>query len=179
MDEDDTVLLRVAADSAEFRQSLGEMRAALTDELVPAADVAGRGIESALQHAARNGSLAFRDLARVAARALGEMAASALAPGSSALGSALGSATAGILGLAGRATGGPVAPGQAYLVGERGPEVFVPTSSGRIENGSAATRPVNLTVNISGGAGQSREFMAETARQMARSVRRAMAQAEA
>ena len=34
------------------------------------------------------------------------------------------------LGLPGRATGGPVAPGRAYVVGEQGPELFVPTSSG-------------------------------------------------
>lgn len=32
----------------------------------------------------------------------------------------------------GRASGGPVAPGQPYLVGERGPELFVPTNDGHI-----------------------------------------------
>lgn len=31
-----------------------------------------------------------------------------------------------------RANGGPVSGGRAYLVGERGPEIFAPTSSGRI-----------------------------------------------
>ena len=30
----------------------------------------------------------------------------------------------------GRAAGGPVAAGRAYLVGERGPEMFIPTTSG-------------------------------------------------
>lgn len=35
-------------------------------------------------------------------------------------------------GLFGRASGGPVNAGQAYIVGERGPEVFVPGSSGSI-----------------------------------------------
>jgi hypothetical protein len=34
--------------------------------------------------------------------------------------------------LPGRAAGGPVSAGQAYQVGERGPEVFVPNQSGRI-----------------------------------------------
>ncbi len=36
------------------------------------------------------------------------------------------------LGLPGRASGGPVSSGQPYLVGERGPELFVPGSNGRI-----------------------------------------------
>ena len=35
-------------------------------------------------------------------------------------------------GLPGRATGGPVAGGQPYMVGERGREIFVPSTSGRI-----------------------------------------------
>lgn len=43
-----------------------------------------------------------------------------------------------------RAAGGTVESGRAYVVGERGPELFVPQGSGRIE--SAAT--VNQTFNI-------------------------------
>jgi hypothetical protein len=34
----------------------------------------------------------------------------------------------------GRARGGPVSPGQAYRVGEYGPEIFVPQTAGRISN---------------------------------------------
>lgn len=47
----------------------------------------------------------------------------------------VGGAAGGLLGgvnLFGRATGGPVNAGQAYRVGERGPETFVPTSPGKI-----------------------------------------------
>jgi tape measure domain-containing protein len=36
-----------------------------------------------------------------------------------------------------RATGGPVASGKPYLVGEKGPELFVPPSSGSIKNATA------------------------------------------
>ena len=36
-----------------------------------------------------------------------------------------------------RAAGGPVAPGSAYMVGERGPELFVPSSAGSIQTGGA------------------------------------------
>jgi hypothetical protein len=38
---------------------------------------------------------------------------------------------------AARAMGGPVMPGGAYLVGERGPELFAPRSSGNIVPNSA------------------------------------------
>lgn len=50
----------------------------------------------------------------------------------------------------GRATGGPVTAGTTYLVGEKGPELFTPNSSGAIVpngamGGSGTT--INLTVN--------------------------------
>ena len=47
----------------------------------------------------------------------------------------------------GRATGGPVMPGQYYVVGERGPEVFAPGTSGNIiPNGGGGG--MGLVVNI-------------------------------
>src|SRR3546814_15768673 len=56
------------------------------------------------------------------------------------------------LGLAGRATGGPVSPGQAYLVGERGPELFVPTSSGQLAPGGASpVRGFRVTGHVRAG----------------------------
>jgi hypothetical protein len=78
-----------------------------------------------------------------------------------------------VLGLPGRATGGPVGPGRAYMVGERGPELFVPTSSGRVEAGGPARGPVRVTVNVAAPAGEP-AFMARTGRQLARDVRRAL-----
>src|SRR3546814_20576426 len=55
-------------------------------------------------------------------------------------------------GLAGRATGGPVSPGQAYPAGESGPELFVPTSRGQIAPGGASpARDFRVTVNASVG----------------------------
>jgi phage-related protein len=51
----------------------------------------------------------------------------------------------------GRALGGPVNRGTSYVVGERGPELFVPTTSGKIiPNGGMASgggSVINLTVN--------------------------------
>jgi hypothetical protein len=46
----------------------------------------------------------------------------------------------------GRASGGPVTAGSSYLVGERGPELFVPASAGSIlPNGSGMAVTVNIT----------------------------------
>jgi phage-related protein len=50
----------------------------------------------------------------------------------------------------GRANGGPVSRGTSYVVGERGPELFVPNTSGKIiPNGGSSGRgnTINLTVN--------------------------------
>lgn len=55
--------------------------------------------------------------------------------------------------LGGRASGGPVAAGTPYLVGEQGPELFVPTGNGMIVpnnqlNSSAGTAAGGITVNV-------------------------------
>jgi len=50
----------------------------------------------------------------------------------------------------GRETGGPVFGGQAYLVGERGPELFTPSSSGSITPNNQLNSTINQTFNISG-----------------------------
>jgi phage-related minor tail protein len=57
---------------------------------------------------------------------------------------------AGALGLAfpGRAAGGPVEAGQPYMVGERGPELFVPRASGRIVPNNIASRGGGASVVV-------------------------------
>jgi phage-related minor tail protein len=95
------------------------------------------------------------------------------------LGSLLTSLLGGLLGAPGRATGGPVAPGRAYLVGERGPELFVPTASGRVETmrpGGAREVRVNVTINAPGG-GEARALSA-SGRQVARAVKAALMRVE-
>ena len=48
-----------------------------------------------------------------------------------------------------RAAGGPVAAGAAYLVGEQGPELFVPGTSGSIApNASAAPQRPQIVMNV-------------------------------
>jgi phage-related minor tail protein len=52
-----------------------------------------------------------------------------------------------------RAAGGPVSSGQPYLVGERGPELFVPTASGAIAaNGRSAGVVQNIVIHVNGTA---------------------------
>jgi hypothetical protein len=49
-----------------------------------------------------------------------------------------------------RANGGPVMGGSSYLVGERGPELFTPSSSGNI-TANGAMGGNTITVNVNGG----------------------------
>lgn len=58
-------------------------------------------------------------------------------------------ASAAVSGLQGRAKGGPVTGSTPYMVGERGPELFVPSTSGTIiPNGSGMGGGVNIAYNI-------------------------------
>ncbi len=180
----DEVSVAVRADMEAFQRDIAEMRQSLEAGLGAGAEAAGRGIESALARAARSGRVEFEDLARVAARALGEIAAAALriefggagGPGGLLAGLA---GLAGAAGLPGRATGGPVAPGRAYVVGEQGPELFVPTASGRVEPGRGrGMQVVNLAVNLGPATRTRPAFMAQTGNQVARAVRRALQRAE-
>jgi len=79
---------------------------------------------------------------------------------------------------AGRATGGPVAPGRAFLVGERGPEVFVPTAAGRVETGlGGSSRDVRVAIQVAVPRGQAAPTaMQRSSRQIASAVRRSLQQ---
>jgi len=186
-DELDGRTVAVRADVARFAQDVGEMRAALEGPLVAGADKAGRAIEAGLLRAARNGKLGFEDLGRMALATLGQIAAAAVRQGVGAMGLGGGAGSgllglgtsllAGALGLPGRATGGPVAPGRGYLVGERGPEIFMPTSSGQVmPTGTTAGRDVHVSITVSSGGADSPRALARSARQVARAVRGALAE---
>lgn len=81
---------------------------------------------------------------------------------------------------AGRAVGGPVSGGTPYMVGERGPELFVPNSSGQVSpngrmGGGGVT--VNQTINISTGVAQTvRAEVANLMPQIAESAKSAVAE---
>ena len=48
----------------------------------------------------------------------------------------------------GKAAGGPVTGGQTYVVGEKGPELFTPTSSGHITPNDELGGSTNIVVNV-------------------------------
>lgn len=177
----DDLVVRVRADTGGFLAGVGEMRRELDGPLAEGAARAGGGIERALLRAAGNGKLGFEDLRRVAVAALGEIAAAAgkadFGGGGGIVGAIAGVASALLGGRPGRATGGPVNGGRAYMVGERGPELFVPTSAGRIETGGGRGA-VNVTINVAVPRDASPQLMTQTANQVARAVRQALARAE-
>lgn len=178
----DRLVVGVRADTSAFAADVAEMRAALEGPLVDGAERAGAAIEATLLRAVRTGKFGFDDLRRTALLVMAEIARSAISnalPGGGGSGGLLGlvgQVLGAALGAPGRATGGPVGPGRAYMVGERGPELFVPTSSGRIETGSArGGRDIRITVNVGGNvSGGDPQRMAASGRQIAQAVRRAI-----
>lgn len=122
---------------------------------------AGTGLARSLARAAADGEISLAELARAVLAAVSAAAGGGLVQ---ALGGAVSSTFSGA-----RADGGAVTAGGAYLVGERGPELFRPTTGGVIE--PAATGGVNVTVNVQGGdtAGLARSD-AQLAQALARAV---------
>lgn len=191
MDDFADKVVSVRADTAAFARDVAVMRAELEGPFAAGADRAGRAIETSLLRAIRTGKLGFEDLKSVALSVLAEIAASAIRSGIGAilgggqptgnggLLSQAGSILGGVLGLPGRATGGPVGPGRAYVVGERGPEVFVPTASGSIAaSGGGGSRDVRVALTINAPANTAPEMLARSSRQVARAVRSALASVE-
>ncbi|MBB3875362.1 tail tape measure protein [Sphingomonas aquatilis] len=177
MDEVERMAVGMRADTAGFAREVETMRATLEGELGAGAEQAGRSIERALLRAARTGQFGFDDLKATALGVLAEIARAAVRGGVQAAGGgSLGGVLAGLLGgLPGRATGGPVTPGRGYVVGERGPEVFVPTTSGRVEAAvPAAARDVRVTIHVQAGAGDAPAALQRSSRQVVRAVRAAL-----
>ena len=189
MDEEiDQLLIEVRASTQGFAQDVATMRGALDSNLVEGFARAGDMLERGLLRAVRRGSLGFEDLKRVAFNVIDQIASQALrtgigelfgsqsGSGSGSLGSLFGGLIGGALGLPGRATGGPVSPLRPYLVGERGPELFVPTSAGRIEqNPVAGTREVRVAINLAQDRGTSAPVaLQRSSRQVASAIRRSL-----
>ncbi|MEM1133891.1 MAG: tail tape measure protein [Pseudomonadota bacterium] len=189
------LVVSVRGDTQSFARDVETMRASLDNTLGSGFDRAGRTLEAGLMRAVRNGSLGFEDLRRTALSALNDIASAALSSGLNSIG--LGGLTGGtggglvgiattllgsLLGVPGRATGGPVAPGQAYRVGEQGPELFIPTSSGRIDNGRAIMnqpRDMRVAITVNAREGQSAPAaLQRSSRQVARALGHAVRRAE-
>ncbi|MBN8816271.1 MAG: tail tape measure protein [Sphingomonas sp.] len=180
MDEEiERLVIAVRADTAGFARDVAAMRGELDGPLAAGAERAGRAIEGTLLRAVRTGKLGFEDLKATILSVTGAIAASALRGGVQAIGGGsgggLGSLLVGLLaGSPGRATGGPVSPGRPYRVGERGPELFVPTASGRVEASDGASREVRVAITVNAAAGEAPQALQRSSRQVARAVRAAL-----
>jgi len=78
-------------------------------------------------------------------------------------------ASGGLLGAIFRAEGGPVKGGKSYIVGERGPEMFTPGSSGMITPNHAMGGTTNIVVNVD-ASGSSVEGDEQQGRELGRLI---------
>lgn len=116
---------------------------ALIEEAVRASS---RTIGDALVGAAETGRLSFKDMTRSILEDLSRIAVDRFVrnPIERGLQGVFSSLPFG----GARASGGAVAPGSAYLVGERGPEIFAPSRSGEILPAGASGRMVTVNMNF-------------------------------
>jgi hypothetical protein len=130
-DEQRQKIEQLAESTAKFRDKQKEVEEALrrTGE---AGQFAFGAIGDAINDAVFNGTKLSK-VAENLIKSLGSTALKGLLTGQGPFGIG-GNGILGALGLFGgaRAEGGPVSTGRAYLVGERGPEIFVPGASGSI-----------------------------------------------
>jgi hypothetical protein len=129
---------------ARRNQGMQEMFISMQDSLKATQrvyDAVFGNMEKALENFVRTGKLSFKDLARsiIQDLILIQLKASATMLFNSFLrnfgfsfGSASGGTITGGSGLIPRASGGAVSAGTSYMVGEKGPEMFVPRTSGTI-----------------------------------------------
>jgi hypothetical protein len=186
MDEEiERLVVSVRADTAGFARDVASMRGELEGPLVAGAGRAGRMIDASLAKAILSGKTGFDDLKRIALAAMADIAQASLralfhAPGGASFGSGLlnglGSLVTSLLGVPGRATGGPVSGGRPYRVGENGPELFVPSSAGRIEHVGGAARDVRVAIAINASAPSDPQVLRQSGRQVARAVRSALSE---
>ena len=187
-DEIETLMVEVRASTSGFRSDVEQLRSTLDGSLLDGFARAGQVLERSLLSAIRNGKLGFEDLKSVALSALNEIAAQALQSGIGAIfggqspvggtnfGAMLNGIFGSLFGAPGRATGGPVSPNRPFIVGERGPELFVPTSAGRVETGSIAQpREVRVAINLAAPRGTDAPIMLRrSSRQVASAIARSV-----
>ena len=189
----DSLTIDGRANTQAFANDVAAMRSSFDGTLVDGFSRAGDVLERGLLTALRKGSIGFEDLRRIAMSVIDQIASRSLNNLFSSIGlgggnggsggnntgnlvGSIGSLLSSLLGSPGRATGGPVSPGRGYMVGERGPELFMPSSAGRIETGlGGGQRDVKVSINITAPAGTSApQALQRSSRQVASAVRRAL-----
>jgi len=131
-----------AAEAAEALERLKAPAEAAAQAIEASFERAGESLVRSLARAAADGEITLAELARAVLAAVNALAGSGRGGG---LGEALAQAVGSVFG-GSKADGGLVAPGAAYLVGERGPEVFRPATAGMVEPMAGGSVTVNVTV---------------------------------
>ncbi|HYF23906.1 MAG TPA: phage tail tape measure protein [Caulobacteraceae bacterium] len=168
MFEDESGLTGVPVRAAEAAAALQALKGPAEDAaraIDEAFSAAGESLARSLARAAADGEISLAEMARAVLAAV-NAAARTQGAGGGGLGAVLSEALAGFAGA--RADGGPVTAGGAYLVGERGPELFRPTSAGTVE--PAAAPSVTVNVSVQGGAPGLLRSEAQIAQALARAV---------
>jgi hypothetical protein len=166
--EDDGLagLPRQTAEAAAALEALKEPAARAAASIDEAFARAGESLARSLGRAAADGEISMAELAQAVLAAINAAARGGAGGG---LGQALTAALGGGAFSGARAGGGPVTSGGAYLVGERGPEVFRPASAGSVEP-AVGGLTVNVTVQGEGGAPSLLRSEAQIAQALARAV---------
>ena len=143
--ETNTHLTREQVEAAlRGNQALKEQVSAL-EELESMYAAIGQSISNGIVDALTAAVEGTKSLADAASQVLRQVASILLQFG-------VNTALGGIPGLSaffpGRATGGPVTGGKPYMVGEKGPELFVPNSSGNIVPNNKLGGGANVVVNV-------------------------------
>lgn len=185
-----SLVVDVRANTQGFATDIQQLRNSFDSILVGGFSKAGSTLETGLVSAIKRGTLGFGDLRSTALSVINDITGQAVRSGLGSFGLGGGGGSGGggnllglvgavgsLLGLPGRATGGPVSPGRGFVVGENGPELFVPTSAGQVvPAGGGGSRNVNVSIKVMAPAGASApESLARSSRQIAQSVRRALA----
>ena len=158
----DQVALR-AAEAGAALEALKAPAQDAADAIEEAFGRAGDSLTRSLARAAADGEVSLAELARAVLNAVN-------AAGGSQGGGLSGAIQATMSSFGGaRADGGPVLGGGAYLVGERGPEVFRPTRGGEIGPVSGSGG-VTVNVAVDGGASALLRSEAQIAQMLARVV---------
>lgn len=158
-------LPRQTAEAAAALEALKEPAARAAASIDEAFARAGESLARSLGRAAADGEVSLAELAQAVLTAINAASRGGTGGGlAQTLTAALGGAFSGA-----RASGGPVTSGGAYLVGERGPELFRPASAGSVEPAGGGLT-VNVTVQGEGGAPSLLRSEAQIAQALARAV---------
>ena len=156
-----------AAEATAALESLKEPAERAARSIEQAFDRAGESLAASLTRAAADGEITLAELARAVLAAANSAVGTLMSGGGGGLGEALANAVGGLFSGT-RADGGPVMPGGAYLVGERGPEVFRPSQAGIV--GGVEGPGLVLNLKVEGGTPGLLRSETQIAQALARAV---------